>query len=144
MTLQSDLTAAVAKVTADGALLHQIVHGPAAGDDSLVITESGQVKTLARAVGDAETLIADQAGDLTATLASARAADQSATAHAATAEADAAAAAASAESAAAQARLAAATVETATTQAVHAAVSMIEDVANPRKVFFKQRILGIW
>lgn len=130
MTLQSDLNGAVAKVTADGGLLHRIVHGPADGDDSLVITEGGPVKTLARAVGDAETLIADQAGDLTATLASARAADQSARASAVSAETDASAAAASAE--------------TATTQAIHAAVSVIEDAANPRKVFFKQRILGIW
>lgn len=144
MTLQSDLNAAVAKVTADGSLLHRIVHGPADGDDSLVITEGGPVKTLARVVGDAEALIADQAGDLTATLASARAADQSASAFAVAAQADAAAAQASAEAAADQARLAAATVETATTLAIHAAVSVIEDAANPRKVFFKQRILGIW
>lgn len=144
MTLQSDLNAAVAKVTADGSLLHRIVHGPADGDDSLVVTEGGPVKTLARAVGDAETLINQQAGELTATLASARAADQSAGTHAGSAAVHAAEAAASAEAAAAQARQAAATVEAATAEAVHAAASLIGDAANPRKVFFKQRILGIW
>lgn len=144
MTLQSELNAAIAKVTADGNLLHRIVHGPADGDDSLVATEGGPVKTLARAVGDAEALIADQAGDLTATLASAQAAEESARAHAASAQGDAASASASAVAAVEQARQAAATVETATAQAVGAAASVIVDAANPRKVFFRQRILGLW
>ncbi|KAF0221606.1 MAG: hypothetical protein FD176_3151 [Rhodospirillaceae bacterium] len=49
MTLQSELTAAVAKVTADGALLHQIVHGPA---DGAVVTEGGTIKTVAAVLAD--------------------------------------------------------------------------------------------
>lgn len=49
MTLQSELSAAVAKVTADGALLHQIVHGPA---DGTVVTEGGIVKTVAAVLAD--------------------------------------------------------------------------------------------
>ena len=40
MSLQTDLQTAVAKVTADGNLLHNIVHGDAI---STVITESGPV-----------------------------------------------------------------------------------------------------
>lgn len=60
MTLQSDLEGAVAQVTADSATLRAIVHGPATGAASMV----GGVKTLARAVADAETLIATQVGDL--------------------------------------------------------------------------------
>jgi len=49
MTLQSELSAAVAKVTADGSLLHQIVHGPA---DGAVVTEGGAVKTVAAVLAD--------------------------------------------------------------------------------------------
>ncbi|CAA7618975.1 conserved hypothetical protein [Magnetospirillum sp. LM-5] len=138
MTLQSDLNAAVAKVTADGSLLHRIVHGPADGGDSLVITEGGPVKTLARVVADAEALIANQAGDLTEAVVSAQAADQAARISAETADAQATLAALSAEAAAAQA------VSNAAAQAVEAAVSVISDAANPRKVFFRQRILGLW
>jgi hypothetical protein len=144
MTLQSDLNAAVAKVTADGSLLHRIVHGPADGGDSLVITEGGPVKTLARVVADAEALIANQAGDLTEAVVSAQAADQAARISAETADAQATLAALSAEAAADQARQAAQTVSNAAAQAVEAAVSVISDAANPRKVFFRQRILGLW
>lgn len=49
MTLQSELSAAIARVTADGALLHQIVHGPI---DSAVVTEGGTVKTVAAVLAD--------------------------------------------------------------------------------------------
>lgn len=49
MTLQSELSAAIARVTADGALLHQIVHGPA---DGAVVTEGGTVKTVAAVLAD--------------------------------------------------------------------------------------------
>lgn len=54
MTLQSELSAAVAKVTADGALLHQIVHGPA---DGAVVTEGGTVKTVAAVLADIATVL---------------------------------------------------------------------------------------
>jgi hypothetical protein len=76
MSLQTDLAAAVAKVTVDGTLLHRVVHGPAAGGDSLIATEGGPVKTLARAVADAEDLVRHEMSDLTATLADARSAGE--------------------------------------------------------------------
>lgn len=49
MSLQTDLQTAIAKVTADGALLHRIVHGPA---DGAVVTEGGTVKTVASVQAD--------------------------------------------------------------------------------------------
>ena len=55
MTLQTDLAAAVAKVTADSTLLHKVVHGPASGAESQVITEGGAVKTVAKAIADIDT-----------------------------------------------------------------------------------------
>jgi hypothetical protein len=76
MSLQTDLAAAVTKVTVDGTLLHRVVHGPAAGGDSLIATEGGPVKTLARAVADAEDLVRHEMSDLTATLAEARSAGE--------------------------------------------------------------------
>lgn len=76
MTLQTDLAAAVAKVTVDGTLLHRVVHGPAAGGDSLIATEGGPVKTLARAVADAEDVVRREMSDLTVTLAEARSAGE--------------------------------------------------------------------
>lgn len=57
MTLQSELSAAIARVTADGALLHQIVHGPA---DGAVITEGGAVKTVAAVQADIAAAIAEE------------------------------------------------------------------------------------
>ena len=53
MTIQTDLQTAVAKVTADSATLHQIVHGAAT---STVTTEGGAVKTVAKALADLEAL----------------------------------------------------------------------------------------
>lgn len=49
MSLQTDLQTAIAKVTADGALLHRIVHGPA---DGAVVTEGGTVKTVAAVLAE--------------------------------------------------------------------------------------------
>ncbi|KAF0219292.1 MAG: hypothetical protein FD176_3511, partial [Rhodospirillaceae bacterium] len=55
MTLQTDLAAAVAQVTADSTLLHKVVHGPAGGTESQVVTEGGPVKTVAKAIADIDT-----------------------------------------------------------------------------------------
>lgn len=57
MTLQSELFAAIASVTADGALLHQIVHGPA---DGAVVTEGGAVKTVAAVQADIAAALAQE------------------------------------------------------------------------------------
>lgn len=51
MTMQTDLQAAVDKTTAASAKLHDVVHGDAV---STVATESGPVKTVAKAVADIE------------------------------------------------------------------------------------------
>ncbi len=51
MTMQTDLQAAVDKATAASAKLHDVVHGDAV---STVTTESGPVKTVAKAVADIE------------------------------------------------------------------------------------------
>ena len=51
MSLQSDLAAAVAKATTDSGLLHDVVHGD---DQSLVDTEGGPVKTVAKAMADVD------------------------------------------------------------------------------------------
>jgi len=51
MTMQTDLQAAVDKATAASAKLHDVVHGDAV---STVATESGPVKTVAKAVADIE------------------------------------------------------------------------------------------
>ncbi|CUW37129.1 conserved protein of unknown function [Magnetospirillum sp. XM-1] len=72
MTLQTDLAAAVAKVTVDSSLLHKLVHGPANGTDSQVITEGGTVKTVARAVADAKETLQREIGDLSTVLSSAK------------------------------------------------------------------------
>jgi hypothetical protein len=55
MSLQTDLEAAVAKAVTDSGLLHDVVHGPASGAGSTVATEGGEVKTVAKAIGDIET-----------------------------------------------------------------------------------------
>lgn len=78
MTLQTDLATAVEKVTVDSALLHSVVHGPATGDASLVPTEGGPVKTVARAVADAEEILHQEAGDLVSAVAAAREAKEAA------------------------------------------------------------------
>ncbi|KIL96905.1 Phage protein [Paramagnetospirillum magnetotacticum MS-1] len=72
MTLQTDLSAAVAKVTVDSSLLHKVVHGPASGADSQVVTEGGTVKTVARAVADAEDTLHREIGELSTVLTSAK------------------------------------------------------------------------
>ena len=65
MSLQTDLQTAIAKVTADGALLHDIVHGDAA---STVVTESGPVKTVAKAIADVVAAFGDVDSARTTTL----------------------------------------------------------------------------
>ncbi len=57
MSLQTDLQTAIAKVTADGALLHRIVHGPA---DGAVVTEGGMVKTVAAVLADITAALAEE------------------------------------------------------------------------------------
>ncbi|WP_096703353.1 hypothetical protein [Magnetospirillum sp. 15-1] len=57
MSLQTDLQTAIAKVTADGALLHRIVHGPA---DGAVVTEGGMVKTVAAVLADIAGALAEE------------------------------------------------------------------------------------
>jgi len=57
MSLQTDLQTAIAKVTADGALLHRIVHGPA---DGAVLTEGGTVKTVAAVLADITAALAEE------------------------------------------------------------------------------------
>lgn len=52
MTLQRDLETAVADVKADAQKLKGIVNGPASGDGSTVTTDSGNVKTAARAIAE--------------------------------------------------------------------------------------------
>ncbi|TAN65278.1 MAG: hypothetical protein EPN20_07695 [Magnetospirillum sp.] len=59
MTLQTDLEAAVAKVTADSNTLHAIVHGPASGMGSAVTTGGGDVKTVAKAIADVSAVFAE-------------------------------------------------------------------------------------
>ena len=54
MTLQTDLETAVADVRADSVKLKKIVNGPASGAGSTVTTDSGDVKTVAKAVADLE------------------------------------------------------------------------------------------
>lgn len=51
-TLQEQLEAAVAQTAADSLKLKAIVNGPAAGAGSLVATDGGDVKTLARALAE--------------------------------------------------------------------------------------------
>ena len=53
MSLQTDLAAAVALTQGNAAKVDQFVNGPAAGDDSLIDTEAGPVKTLARITAEA-------------------------------------------------------------------------------------------
>lgn len=48
MSILSDLTAARDKAVAAANILHNIVHGPATGAASLVATDAGNVKTMAR------------------------------------------------------------------------------------------------
>jgi len=52
MSALTDLITAVDALLADGAVYNAIIHGPATGDDSLVETDSGNVKTFARAIAD--------------------------------------------------------------------------------------------
>ena len=56
MTLQSDLEAAIADVQTNSQKLKGIVNGPASGTGSMVITDSGNVKTAAKAIADLEEL----------------------------------------------------------------------------------------
>ncbi|MBI5121346.1 MAG: hypothetical protein HZA67_10095 [Rhodospirillales bacterium] len=70
MSLQSDLHAAVAKVTADSAILHQIVHGDVA---TTVATEGGPVKSAAKSIADNEAAISASRVELDQKLADAAA-----------------------------------------------------------------------
>lgn len=54
MSLLSDFTAAVDLLLQDGEKYNAIVNGPASGPTSLVTTDSGDVKTFARAIAEAE------------------------------------------------------------------------------------------
>lgn len=58
MSIQSDLEATVGKVTADSQVLHAIIHGPAFGAGSTVVTDGGPVRTLAGAIADLEAAFA--------------------------------------------------------------------------------------
>lgn len=64
MTLQTDLQDAVARVQTDSHILHNIVHG---NDQTLVPTEGGDVKTVAKAIKDIENTIQEGLSDLGAT-----------------------------------------------------------------------------
>lgn len=61
MTLQSDLQDAVARVRSDSQTLHDIVHGD---DETLVETEGGPVKTVAKAIKDINDTIEQGLNDL--------------------------------------------------------------------------------
>lgn len=54
MTLQTDLQEAVVRVQTDSQILHQIVHGD---NQSVVPTDGGNVKTVAKAIKDIEDTI---------------------------------------------------------------------------------------
>lgn len=53
MTIASDLAAVVALAQVDASKLHGVVHGPSTGPTSLVSTDAGDVKTLARITAEA-------------------------------------------------------------------------------------------
>lgn len=61
MTLQTDLQEAVVRVQADSQILHQIVHGD---NQTLVPTEGGDVKSVAKAIKDIEDTIQQGLSDL--------------------------------------------------------------------------------
>ena len=61
MTLQTDLQDAVARVQADSQILHQIVHGD---NQTLVPTEGGDVKTVAKVIKDINDTIQEGLNDL--------------------------------------------------------------------------------
>ena len=61
MTLQTDLQQAVTRVQTDSQILHQIVHG---SDQTIVTTEGGGVKTVAKAIHDIEENIQSSLTDL--------------------------------------------------------------------------------
>ena len=68
MSLQADLQAAVDKASAASQKLHAVVHGDAA---STVETESGPVKTVAKAIADTEAAISASRAELDAKVAAA-------------------------------------------------------------------------
>jgi hypothetical protein len=61
MTLQTDLQAAVTRVQADSQILNDIVHGD---NQTIVMTEGGEVKTVAKAIKDIEDTIQNGLTDL--------------------------------------------------------------------------------
>ena len=64
MSLQTDLEDAIARIKADSQKIHDIAHGD---DQSVVSTDGGNVKTVAKAVKDIETNIQTQLTNLGAT-----------------------------------------------------------------------------
>lgn len=52
VTITKDYLAALDRIYADSPTLHQLVHGPATGDGSVVLTEGGPQPTVAKAIGD--------------------------------------------------------------------------------------------
>ncbi len=65
MTLQQDLEQAVARVTQDSQTLHEIVHGD---EQTVVLTEGGDVSSPAKVIFDIEQQIQHQLTDLNITL----------------------------------------------------------------------------
>lgn len=61
MTLQTQLQEAVARAQTDSSLLHDIVHGD---DQTVVLTEGGDVKSAAKVIKDVETTIQTNLTDL--------------------------------------------------------------------------------
>ncbi|MEG9884428.1 MAG: hypothetical protein V6Z86_07405 [Hyphomicrobiales bacterium] len=55
MTLKSDLETATTAIKVNAQKLKSIVNGPASGDDSVVETQAGKVKTLARTIAEIKT-----------------------------------------------------------------------------------------
>ncbi len=65
MTLQKDLEQAVTRVTEDSQTLHEIVHGD---EQTVVITEGGDVSSPAKVIFDIEQQLQQQLTDLNVTL----------------------------------------------------------------------------
>ena len=61
-TLQEQLQAAVVQTATDSGLLHTIVHGDA---NSTVTTEGGQVKSIAKVIGENQALLTTSLSTLT-------------------------------------------------------------------------------
>ncbi len=51
-TLQEQIETATAQIETDSDILHDIIHGPASGEGSLITTDAGDVKSVARALAE--------------------------------------------------------------------------------------------